>query len=81
VTGLLGGLLRRPRTRTAGQLAGALRPHGVSIGPRPGRRDLRLMGAGDRRTANGPRHRQDPAEVARAKAVPAGPGKKPGRAG
>ena len=80
VTGLLRGLLGRGRTWTAGQLAEALRPHGVVIGPRQVRRYLRLSGAGYRRTANSLRHKQDPAKVARAKVVLANLKKKPGPA-
>src|SRR5207248_11724127 len=80
VTGLLRELLRQGRTWTAGQLAEALRPHGVVIGPRQVRRYLRLSGAGYRRTANSLRHKQDPAKVARAKVVLADLKKKPGPA-
>jgi putative transposase len=80
VTGLLKGLLRQRRCWTAAQLAEALAPHGIDIGPRQARRYLRLMGAGYRRTANSPRHQQDPAKVARAKVVLGSLKKKPGRA-
>jgi putative transposase len=81
VTGLLRELLGQPRTWTAGQLAAALAPHGVAIGPRQVRRYLRLLRAGYRRTANSLRHKQDPAEVARAKVVLANLEKKPRPAG
>jgi transposase len=81
VTGLLDGLLRRRRCWTAGQLAEALAPYGVSIGARQVRRYLRLMGARYRRTANSLRPKQDPAKVARARVVLGNLKKKPGRAG
>src|SRR5205085_11927433 len=77
VTGLLRGLLGRPRAWTAGQLAEALAADGGELGPRQVRRYLRLLGAGYRRTAGSLRHKQDPAKVARAKAVLAGLKKKP----
>ena|SRR5438552_9429217 len=81
VTGLLRGLLGQGRTWTAGQLAEALAPHGVAIGPRQVRRYLRLLGAGYRRTANSLRHKQDPAKLARAKVVLGNLKKKPRPAG
>jgi transposase len=77
VSELLRGLLGQRRTWTAGQLAEALAPHGVTIGPRQVRRYLRLLGAGYRRTANSLRHKQDPAKVARAKIVLGNLKKKP----
>ena len=60
MTGLLRELLGQRRTWTAGQLAEALAPRGVAIGPRQVRRYLRLLGAGYRRTASSLRHKQDP---------------------
>ena len=72
VAGHLRQLLGEDRTWTAGQLAGALRPHGVRLGPRQVRRYLRLLKAGYRRTASTLEHKQDPAKVARAEQVLAG---------
>jgi transposase len=72
VTGHLRDLLGEDRTWTAGQLADALRPHGVRLGPRQVRRYLRLLKAGYRRTASTLEHKQDPAKVARAEQVLAG---------
>src|SRR5438270_8204997 len=46
VTGRLRQLLGEDRTWTAGQLAGALHPHGIRLGPRQVRRYLRLLRAG-----------------------------------
>jgi transposase len=65
-------LLGEDRTWTAGQLAEALRPHGVRLGPRQVRRYLRLLEAGYRRTASTLEHKQDPAKVERARQVLAG---------
>ena len=62
-------LLGADRTWTAGQLADALHPHGIRLGPRQVRRYLRVLNAGYRRTASTPEHKQDPAKVARAKVV------------
>ncbi len=72
VTAHLRRLLGEDRTWTAGQLAEALRPHGVRLGPRQVRRYLRSLRAGYRRTASPLEHRQDPAKVARARQVLAG---------
>jgi transposase len=81
VTGVLRDLLGQRRTWAAGQLAAALAPHGIAIGPRQVRRYLRLLGAGYRRTANSLRHKQDPAKVERAKVVLGNLKKKPRPAG
>jgi transposase len=72
VTGHLRQFLGEDRTWTAGQLAEALRPHGVRLGPRQVRRYLRGLQAGYRRTASTLEHKQDPAKVARARQVLAG---------
>jgi transposase len=69
ITGLLRALVGQDRTWTAAQLAEALRDHGVAIGPRQVRRDLKHLKAGYRRTASTVRHKQDPAKVARALAI------------
>ena len=69
VTGHLSRLLGEDRTWTAGQLADALRPHDIRLGPRQVRRYLRLLKAGYRRTASTLEHKQDPAKVARAERV------------
>jgi transposase len=72
VTGRLRQLLGEDRTWTAGQLAGALHPHGIRLGPRQVRRYLRLLRAGYRRTATTLEHKQNPAKVARAMVVLSG---------
>jgi putative transposase len=72
VTGHLRRLLGEDRTWTAGQLAEALHPHGVRLGPRQVRRYLRRLRAGYRRTASTLEHKQDPAKVVRAERVLAG---------
>jgi putative transposase len=72
VTDRLRRLLDEDRTWTARQLADALRPQGIDIGPRQARRYLRLLRAGYRRTASTLGHKQDPAKVARAEGVLAG---------
>lgn len=72
VTGHLRQLLGEDRTWTAGQLADALHPHGIRLGPRQVRRYLRLLNAGYRRTASTLEHKQDPAKLARAERVLAG---------
>lgn len=69
VTAHLHRLLGEDRTWTADQLADALHPHGVRLGPRQVRRYLRLLRAGYRRTASTLEHKQDPAKVARAAQV------------
>jgi transposase len=81
VTGLLRELLAQDRTWTSAQLAEALRPHGIALGGRQVRRYLGLLRAGYRRTASTLAHKQNPAKVARAKAVLGGVKKKPERAG
>jgi putative transposase len=72
VTGCLRDLLGEDRTWTAEQLADALHPHGIRLGPRQVRRYLRVLKAGYRRTASTLDHKQDVAKVARAKVVLAG---------
>lgn len=72
VTGRLRQLLGEDRTWTAGQLADALYPHDVRLGPRQVRRYLRLLKAGYRRTASTLEHKQDPTKVTRAEGVLAG---------
>jgi putative transposase len=69
VTGHLSRLLGEDRTWTAGQLADALRPYDIRLGPRLVRRYLRLLKAGYRRTASTLGHKQDPAKVARAEQI------------
>jgi putative transposase len=69
VTGRLRDLLGQDRTWTSGQLAEAMRPHGVALGPRQVRRYLRSMRSGYRRTASTLKHKQDPAKAARAEKV------------
>jgi putative transposase len=69
VTGHLRQLLGEDRTWTAGQLADALCPHGIRLGPRQVRRYLRRLNAGYRRTASTLDHKQDPKKVARAEQV------------
>jgi transposase len=69
VTGHLRRLLGEDRTWTAGQLADALHPHDIRLGPRQVRRYLRVLKAGYRRTASTLEHKQDPTKVARAKVV------------
>lgn len=80
VSGRLRELLGQGRTRTARQLAAALRPGGIGIGPRQVRRYLAGMSAGYRRTASTLEHKQDPGRVGRATVVRGNPEKKP-RAG
>jgi transposase len=69
VSGRLRELLAEDRTWTAAQLADALRPDGVAIGPRQVRRYLAGLGAGYRRTAPTLEHKQDGPAVERAKVV------------
>jgi transposase len=69
VTDALTDLLGRERTWTSRQLAAALADRGIGLGPRQVRRYLGALRAGWRRTADSVRHKQDPAEVARAKKV------------
>jgi transposase len=68
VTAALDRLLDQPRTWTAAQLAQALRAEGIRLSTRQTRRYLQSMGARWRRTVRSLRHKQDPAQVARAKA-------------
>jgi transposase len=66
VASRLKGLLEQDRTWSSGQLAEALRPHGVELGGRQVRRYLKLLKAGYRRTASTLEHKQGPRKVARA---------------
>lgn len=61
--------LAEDRTWTARQLADALRPAGVDIGPRQVRRSLAGIDAGYRRTAPTLEHKQDRPAVGRSRAV------------
>ena len=69
VTARLRDLLGQDRTWTAAQLADALRPNGIDLGPRQVRRYLAVLKAGYRRTASTLEHKQDRARVARATTV------------
>ena len=69
VTGALRDLLAEDRTWTTRQLSEALGPRGIALGPRQVHRYLALLEAGWGRTSGSLRHKQDPAKVARAKAV------------
>jgi putative transposase len=69
VTEALRGLLSEDRTWTTRQLSQALGPRGVALSPRQVHRYLGLLEAGWGRTSGSLRHKQDPVEVARAKAV------------
>jgi len=69
VTGRLRALLGQDRTWTSAQLAEALRDQGVILSPRQVRRYLRGMRSRYRRTATTVKHKQDPAQAARAGAV------------
>jgi putative transposase len=80
LTDLLRDLLSQERTWTSGQLADALRPHGIALGSRQVRRYLRLLKAGYRRTASTLEHKQDPAKVERAEGVLSNLKKKPRQA-
>lgn len=62
----LTGLLAEDRTWTSRQLSEALAGRGVAIGPRQVRRHLKRIRAGDRRTAQTLKHKQDPAKAERA---------------
>ena len=64
----LATLLQQERTWTSGQLAHALKAHGVQLGPRQVRRYLAGMGAGWRRTKMSLAHKQREDDVARARA-------------
>jgi hypothetical protein len=57
-------LLGAERTWTGRQLSAALRADGLALGPRPDRRSLERIDAGDRRTAATVGHTQDPAQAA-----------------
>ena len=59
-------LLGEGRTWTSRQLSEALAGRGIAIGPRQTRRYLKRLRAGYRRTANGLKHKQDPAQAERA---------------
>ncbi len=69
VTQALDRLLDQPRTWTAAQLAQALHADGIRLSTRQARRYLQGMGAKWRRTVRSLRHKQDPAQVERAKNV------------
>ena len=69
VTRALDRLLDQPRTWTAAQLAHALQEEGIRLSTRQTRRYLRGMGAKWRRTVRSLRHKQDPAQVERAKGI------------
>jgi hypothetical protein len=76
VLGHLTDLLSQDRTWTSGQLADALRPHGLTLGGRQVRRYLRRLQAGYHRTASTLEHKQDRAKVERAEQVLGGVKKK-----
>ena len=67
VQAALSGLLAAERTWTAAQLAEALREHGIELSARQTRRYLREVAAW-RRTQRVLTHKQDPEQVAQAKA-------------
>jgi transposase len=69
VTEILTQLLGQERTWTSRQLAAALAERGIALSPRQVRRYLGMLKAAWRRTTNSLRHKQDPAEVARAEKV------------
>jgi transposase len=69
VTEILTELLAQERTWTSRQLAAALAERGILLSARQVRRYLRMLKASWRRTSNSLRHKQDPAEVARAEKV------------
>src|SRR5262245_26212807 len=69
VTAALRELLQEPRTWTSRQLSRALAEQGIELGPRQVRRYLKRMGAKYRRTAQTLKHKQDPAQAARASRV------------
>jgi putative transposase len=69
VTEALTDLLGHQRTWTSRQLAAALAGRGIDLSARQVRRYLGLLKAGWRRTTNSMRHKQDPAQVARAERV------------
>jgi len=66
VAGVLTELLGEGRTWTSRQLSQALAGRGIAIGPRQTRRYLKRLKAGYRRTASTLKHKQDPAQAARA---------------
>lgn len=74
-------LLGQDRTWTSAQLAEALRSHGWTLGSRQVRRYLHQLQAGYRRTASTLEHKQDPAQLERAKSVLGNLKKKRRRAG
>src|SRR5829696_7692703 len=59
--------LDEPRTWTARQLAAALQEEGIRLSTRQTRKYLKRLGANWRRTARTLKHKQDPAQVERAK--------------
>lgn len=61
--------LAQPRTWSSGDLALALRAHGIQLSARQVRKYLRGMGARYRRTARTLAHKQDPDRVAAATAA------------
>ncbi len=65
----LRALLGQDRTWTSRQLSGALRIAGLALGPRQVHRYLKRLEAGYRRTNSTVRHKQDPAQAARARVV------------
>jgi transposase len=69
VTEILTELLGQERTWTSRQLAAALAERGIALSARQVRRYLGMLQATWRRTSNSLRHKQDPAEVARAEKV------------
>ena len=69
VTEVLTELLGQPRTWTSRQLAAALADRDIALSARQVRRYLGMLKATWRRTSNSLRHKQDPAEVARAEKV------------
>jgi transposase len=69
VTAALTELLGQERTWTSPQLAAVLAERGIALSPRQVRRYLGMLQARWRRTTNSLRHKQDPAQVARAERV------------
>ncbi len=69
VTESLTDLLGQDRTWTSTQLAAALAERDILLSARQVRRYLGMLKAGWRRTADSLRHKQDPAQVARARRV------------
>jgi transposase len=67
VTAALNRRLDEPRTWTARHLAAALQEEGIRLSTRQTRKYLKRLGANWRRTTRTLRHKQDPAQVDRAK--------------